>query len=64
MVLVSLRCGDWLISTLTKTELEPFGLSLWSLRKTNPESETTHCYLLLILIIIFMCNIFELSLAN
>jgi len=39
------RCGDWLISApelRTKTEVEPFGFSLWSQRKTDPTSEMTH----------------------
>ena len=37
------RCGDWLNSTPAETKVEPFGLSLWSQRKTDPKSETTRC---------------------
>ena len=35
-------CGDWLNSTPAETKVEPFGLSLWSQRKTNPKSQITH----------------------
>jgi len=37
-------CADWLNSTPAETKVEPFGLSLWSQRKTNPKSELTHCH--------------------
>jgi len=38
-------CGDWLNSTPaeTETKVEPFGLSLWSQRKTDAKSAITHC---------------------
>jgi len=27
----------------SETKVEPYGLSLWSQRKTNPKSDMTHC---------------------
>jgi len=36
-------CSDWLNSTPAETKVEPFGLSLWSQRKTDPNSEMTRC---------------------
>jgi len=44
MTSATTRCGDWLTSThtlWTETKVEPFGLSLWSQRKTNPKNEMT-----------------------
>jgi len=34
---------DWLIWTQDWDQSEPFGLSLWSQRKTGPKSWTTQC---------------------
>jgi len=41
MTSAMMSCGDWLISTPAETKVEPFGLSLWSQRKTDPKSEMT-----------------------
>jgi len=44
MTSVMTSCGDWLNSTPAETKVEPFGLSLWSQRKTDPESEIPVVY--------------------
>ena len=43
MMSVMTSCCDWLISTPAETKVEPFGLSLWSQRKTDSKSEMSHC---------------------
>ena len=44
MTSVITGCGDWLNSTPAETKVEPFSLSVWSQRKTNPKHESTQYF--------------------